>query len=319
MPVTQAMNRLSILALAASDFSYKKGSLIGLNHTLRSHPDNEKEYEFGFPRRLLFDMSQLSFSLEHFNLLPNPVNDVQVVEFDNWRVVNVIENDRNGFGVVILKALRDVEGKYDYMVAFRGTDGLDTVDWFANLDLARDVWARQAPGVRDALQQLNDAGKIHFTGQSLGGGLAQYAAYDFARRLNAQDISPVGRISLTTFNSFGAVRGIMDLEKSAGRDFKPDLMRGVETAHYAIYNDLVHRLGAGEPSDLERAGGARTASWRTPRPRPRRLVTALVRATCSTAGRARISRSAGVARMRCSAGRDPYRSTGRRAASSLCS
>src|SRR6185503_8892583 len=111
------------------------------------------------------------------------------------------------------------DGKFEYIVAFRGTDGDDRQDWFANLDLAANVWRAHSAEVVNFLTGFQpEAGGdkpslnvIHFTGQSLGGGLAQYAAYDFG--LAVKDTNPGFRsdISLTTFNAFGGVRGLQSL------------------------------------------------------------------------------------------------------------
>jgi hypothetical protein len=84
------------------------------------------------------------------------------------------------------------------------------------------------------------SGTIHFTGQSLGGGLAQYAAYEYSRALaSAFDAN---RITLTTFNSFAAGAGLLRTHAADGYNDKQ--LAGVSTAHYSIANDIVHALGA---------------------------------------------------------------------------
>ena len=48
---------------------------------------------------------------------------------------------------------------------------------------------------------------IYFTGQSLGGALAQYAAYEFAETHEAY---PSAHLSLVTFNALGGVAALRD-------------------------------------------------------------------------------------------------------------
>ncbi|MGA8006367.1 MAG: calcium-binding protein, partial [Burkholderiales bacterium] len=95
---------------------------------------------------------------------------------------------------------------------------------------------------------------MHFTGQSLGGGLAQYAAYFYAKLLDVAGLGGnlAARMSLIEFNGFGALAGIDYLERNQFNNlppaqYNPNLIADVPTLHYAIANDIVHRLGTGDP------------------------------------------------------------------------
>ena len=86
-----------------------------------------------------------------------------------------------------------------------------------------DHW-RASGGGQELLADLlgiNDARTIHFAGQSLGGALAQYAAYDFVRaRTTVGDAAfdplfSAARVTLTTFNGLGGIEGLKRLYPSA--------------------------------------------------------------------------------------------------------
>ena len=250
MPIAPSMNVRSILDLIASDFAYKNN--VQKKDLLETHPDNEAADEAGFPSALSFVLGNEPLTQFEHTTNQIGINGVRLLQ---WEVVNVIQDASDGFGAVFLKSkLRGSDGKFDYIVALRGTDGFNKQDWFANLDLASKVWDAHSAQVVSYLTNLQETGdiprlnRIHFTGQSLGGGLAQYAAYDFTRAM--KDINPTfsrADITLTTFNAFGGVRGLQQLallDPTRGA-YDPMLLRGVATAHYSIDNDFVHRLGAG--------------------------------------------------------------------------
>jgi Ca2+-binding RTX toxin-like protein len=261
MALTQFTNEQAILDLVASDFAYKPNDEIAVRvDKLQSFPDNAPEYEGGFPPSLVGFLDNALFARTHRSFI---ASGISVIEFDNWIVENKFNDRGDGFGAVVFKSrfADPVTNKFDYIVAFRGTDGLNAQDWYANLDLAKDVWARQSVPVLSYLLGTADGAnidqttlsRIHFTGQSLGGGLAQYAAYTYAQQRKIIDgrINSAG-ISLITFNSFGGVRGLQQLNNG----YDPTLLAGVETAHFVIDNDIVHRLGAGDPNQLASVGGS---------------------------------------------------------------
>ncbi len=105
----------------------------------------------------------------------------------------------------------------EVIVAFGGTDGTDLKDWVAN---SQSVGWNQWAALKDPergnlfgrLAALNPT-QVHFTGQSLGGALAQYAAYDYLKDKSAPlpngQPNPFNKssVTLTTFNGLGACRG----------------------------------------------------------------------------------------------------------------
>jgi Ca2+-binding RTX toxin-like protein len=263
----RAPSDLALLALVASDASYFDPDLLwpfsGANPraTLQSYPDNlRQEDEFGFPESLVSRVQTSSDPALRPNFIDNylaPASHkvgVGAVEFPDWHLFLAPISGPKGFGASIYK----LDGAEEYIVALRGTDGTDLEDWQQNLSYATDAWGLSRNTVLDALfTETNGVipakGIVHFVGQSLGGGLAQYAAYDFVRR--AQDASrnngvlyDPSRLSLTTFNGFGGVQGLLKMQSdpkhpTEAYTFDSNLLKGVETAHYGIENDIVHRLG----------------------------------------------------------------------------
>jgi hypothetical protein len=208
MPLTRSITEQAILDLVASDFSYKPEPEIAVGvDRLRSLPDNTPEYEHGFPPSLVVALDNSPTALTRRSFV---ASGISVVEFDNWIVAKTFVDPGDGFGAVVFKSrfANPETGKFDYIIAFRGTDGLNAQDWYANLDLAINIWARQDEGVMSYLFgtaqeekiDQNTLGRIHFTGQSLGGGLAQYAAYTYALQ-RGQSFRPES-ISLITFNHY---------------------------------------------------------------------------------------------------------------------
>src|SRR5678815_6124024 len=77
----------------------------------------------------------------------------------------------------------------DVILAFGGTDGTNATDWKASLTTyGFSEWRSGRDEILDYLNRLPrnpDTGEltvtVNFTGQSLGGALAQYAAYDWLK------------------------------------------------------------------------------------------------------------------------------------------
>ncbi len=180
----------------------------------------------------------------------------QRAEFENWEYVRdertlVFANENTGFSAVIFRN----GGTSEVIVALTGSNSLDAQDWWANLNLGMTQWSNERGG-DDLVQYLLDnfqLWKIHFTGQSLGGALAQYAAHDYARSLGDQ-FNP-DLVTLTTFNGLGAYEGLNGRERSDPDSpvnrFMPNVLAGVSTAHYVITNDLASRLGGNNLNESE--------------------------------------------------------------------
>lgn len=140
-------------------------------------------------------------------------------------------------------------GQSDVIIAFAGTDGSNLQDWKENLKFGWNQWTNNSGAIfayLDGLRAANGVdpftGGVHFTGQSLGGGLAEYAAYDFLARAGMQTAIDAlkTRVTVTTFNGFGGA-AILAQERS---DFRPDMLANLSgSAAYYIANDVISRLG----------------------------------------------------------------------------
>lgn len=127
----------------------------------------------------------------------------QVINNPNYGSLNGYRVDRvfgsTGSGVTAY-ALRNPSG--EIVVAFRGTN--DIVDWSDNLgNLGWRQWQEVKADVNTYLGSNWTGGEVTFTGHSLGGALAQYAAYDTASTYaNQRD-----RLNIYTLNGLGARNG----------------------------------------------------------------------------------------------------------------
>lgn len=170
----------------------------------------------------------------------------------DWKAFDRFDDPDTGFGATIYFRDREDGKTRDYIVAFQGTRGPDAQDWKGNSLYGWDKWtaptSEEAARLKLSLAVLTNAdesawtGKIHFTGQSLGGALAEYAAYEFVssrdRLGSAFDRS---RVTLTTFSGLGGLQGLRENQPG----FNERLLAGVATMHFHIENDLVHKLGGG--------------------------------------------------------------------------
>ncbi|ALA57586.1 calcium-binding protein [Nitrospira moscoviensis] len=159
--------------------------------------------------------------------------------------------DSTGFKYIAFR--NDVTN--EVIIAFGGTDGVNAQDWAANVEHlgwnqwqngGRDLVFSYLSGLRNP-DENPFTGKIHFTGQSLGGALAQYATYEYvqSQQLIATQNNTTfdaSRITLTTFNALGGQLGLQ--RNSSG--FNPSILNGLgASAHFVIDGDLVSRLGGG--------------------------------------------------------------------------
>ena len=240
-------NEVSLLGLVASDFAYKQASI---GEVLASFPDSRPTEEYPFPPSGLGMSDDPSAATFGFRV---DEDGTGLVQFPNWNVFRTLASDATGLGIVVLRGVHYVDGvkKTDYIVAFRGTDGLNGKDWYANIQLGANQWLPGMQQLFDLLSTLTNvdnstfSGTIHFTGQSLGGALAQYAAYEYVRRAKATPEGVVpDRILLTTYNGFSGGAGLASIYGSdPSTGYQPTLLANVPTAHYSIENDIVHNLG----------------------------------------------------------------------------
>jgi hypothetical protein len=149
MFVTQPLNELAKLAIIASDASYfTSTNTVPLGGALAPFRDTPT-----------YDILPL------YAIAPGFVKDS-----DDAQSVNT----SNGFKFT---AYRN-SSTNEVIIAFGGTDGVDPVDWTSNTQLGWNQWKDSRELVFTYLRQFDSDTKIHFTGQSLGGALAQYAAYE---------------------------------------------------------------------------------------------------------------------------------------------
>jgi Ca2+-binding RTX toxin-like protein len=230
MKVSPALNQLSKLALVAADQSY----LYDAHGQLQVHR--------GDPLAELADTPSYEFRL------PYTVEPGFVVD-------QVGEDIRTGFKFAALRNNRIDE----VIVAMAGTDGANLQDWAVNMKLGWDQWDKDGGGRSLVFRYLNDlrdqqdnnkpfTGKIHFTGQSLGGALAQYAALEFFESRKGGELDVAQRITLTTFNALGARDGLVRYGNKPAdllAAFDAGFANADRVAHYYVTNDLISRLGGG--------------------------------------------------------------------------
>lgn len=197
-----SIERLSIFTLVASDQAYWKD--MPEQTVLAPYPDSGE-----------LDL--------YPSTMPAQFYDPMYVGLSEWKVAKRIDHAATGFGATIYTRDRS-DGKTDFMVALQGTRGPNLQDWSGNLVFGWDKWQAAEGGqqlladLRTALDEGRLSGDIYFTGQSLGGALAEYAAYEFKARNSSFDNS---RIALTTFNGLGGIAG---LQLNLGGDFNPGLL-----------------------------------------------------------------------------------------------
>lgn len=227
MTISSQLNELSKLTLVACDASYG-GEKLNITQPLGEYldgPDN--------------GMHRLPYAIP-----------------SGFIVDRAVEDPRTGFKFVAFRK-RHFDSD-EVIIAIGGTDGPNFQDWAANLKLGWDQWNRDGGGrdlVFGYLSSLDEPGrsyrgKIHFSGQSLGGALAEYAALEFFESRAASEPNVAQRMTLTTFNGLG---GKDALKHSAYGNKPADLLAAFDNAffgsdraaHYSISNDLVHRLGGG--------------------------------------------------------------------------
>jgi hypothetical protein len=219
MRVSAELNELSMLMLVACDQAYA-GNALTVGEELAEYPDSRPEQSWPLPYS---------------------------VAGNGFVVVESIEIPQTGFKCVIYKSVASNE----LIVALAGTDGPNAKDWGINLTLGWGQWNGFTPEVAGrtqvfrVLDSLRDAGalnsdtRVHFTGQSLGGALAEFAAYEASLRYPLL----ASRSTLTTFNGLGGRTALENYGKYSSASlaaFKVSM-----AAHYRVTNDLVSLLGGG--------------------------------------------------------------------------
>jgi hypothetical protein len=228
--IGNALNRWALLGLVACDASYGRAFA---SSTLRTLPDSEPEVDF-----------LAAETLAGAGLSGRRIGNV--TEIEGWKSVETVSVPGTGFSATMYQS----EDKSQAIVALSGTNGLDLQDWWANVNLGVSQWRTARGAMADALSRLQNldgaefSGEILFTGQSLGGALAQFCLEEFLT--TRQDYDP-NKLRLITFNGLGS----LDARSEFYGPTPSTKIAAVETAHIFVTNDFVVRLGGGH---LNQAG-----------------------------------------------------------------
>ena len=156
--------------------------------------------------------------------------------FADYQRIDLIQRE-DGFKAHIFQKASDPT---DVVVALTGTE--DLVDAFADANLGTNQWKNNGQDLIRRISQIGELQKVTFSGHSLGGALAQFAAYDFLKSDNGNGNVDV---SLVTFNSLGGEEGIRQIEQDRNRTFDPTRLDNIDAAHFVDTRDVVARLGNG--------------------------------------------------------------------------
>jgi Ca2+-binding RTX toxin-like protein len=166
-----------------------------------------------------------------------------------WLVDFTQEDTETGFKVVVFRNGTEV------MFAFAGVDNTNLVDWKEAMQLGWNQWTSDNGGrnaINAYLDGLKTRGisptKFDFVGQSLGGALAEFAAFEFTNS-NVFQGGPYSKnlISLVTFNGLSSRDALtsQDYGKYPVAQIDGFSLSTDSVAHYYVTNDLISRLGGG--------------------------------------------------------------------------
>ena len=152
---------------------------------------------------------------------------------------------RSGLKMIMLRPTPE-DRKKPVLVSFAGTENLQ--DGIADLQLgisqihAATTFLNRNTYCSGRDWQEASSRPVVFTGHSLGGGLAQFFAYQESRR--RLGIRPSGKVSLTTFNSLGLKYNI------DGGVQNPRILANMAITHFRTESDPVSRLAPELPGTI---------------------------------------------------------------------
>jgi hypothetical protein len=186
---------------------------------------------------------------------------------EGFNVVETIERPKVGAKAVIYRN----EKTNETLIAFGGTDGPNAQDHTSNSQSygfsqwtalnstpeGKDPQKNENFGLLAKLEKYRGS-EIIFTGQSLGGALAQYAMADYITqqyklmKSKGIDYQPVN-LHLSTYNSLGGKEAIEKNILLADRALNDDDSKAIRAkfnqlgsaTHYVVDNDFVSKLGGG--------------------------------------------------------------------------
>jgi|GEM_PF-2021490 len=153
------------------------------------------------------------------------------------------EDAETGFSLTIFKSVSGEE----YIFAFRGTEA-SSQDVFTDFNAGITQWTNdnkvfvKRKITEYTVGKLNAS--IHFTGHSLGGALAQFAAYEYAVILDQSEGNEglTTDFDLVTFNALGA-KLALDNPTLYKHGYDANLAATITADHFKIAGDVVSRLG----------------------------------------------------------------------------
>ncbi|GLQ53809.1 lipase family protein [Devosia nitrariae] len=158
----------------------------------------------------------------------HPASDEPLSDLPDFALDRVLTDDHCGTGFHAAGFVRDEV----LVLAFRGSD--EPLDLASGANLAT---CQYEPNRVRLLAYARDKRwrSVIITGHSLGGGLAQYLAYDLARDWPASR----GQLMLVTFNGLGGVYGLTQMYGS----IDPAIVGRLKITAYAHPDDVIARVG----------------------------------------------------------------------------